>query len=146
MIENLAEHYKKYKPFVIHGGIALPTGMSKDSYIDSIIEDFKKDPDRNILIASYLMIATSKNITEARVMIYYDRPWNWAVEDQSKERNHRPGSSFDSILIYYLIGEKTLEERQDKVLTQRKNLDEEVLNYDSLDKDTWRKIFEGGDI
>lgn len=146
VIENLAEHYKKYKPFVIHGGIVLPTGMSKDSYIDSIIEDFKKDPDRNILIASYLMIATSKNITEARVMIYYDRPWNWAVEDQSKERNHRPGSSFDSILIYYLIGEKTLEERQDKVLTQRKNLDEEVLNYDSLDKDTWRKIFEGGEI
>ena len=146
VIDNLAAHYKKYKPYTIHGNMEPPAGMSKASYIDSIIEDFKTSPDRNILIASYLMIATSKNITEARVMIYYDRPWNWSTEDQSKERNHRPGSKYDSVIIYYLIGEKTIEERQDRVLTQRKNLDEEVLNYDSLDKDVWRRIFEGGDI
>ena len=146
VIENLGKHYKKYKPYLIHGAMEVEKGMTKDAYIDSIIEDFKTNPDRNVLIASYYMIATSKNITEANVMIYYDRPWNWSIEDQSKERNHRPGSKFDHIMVYYLIAEKTLEERQDRVLTQRKNLDEEVLNYDSLDKDTWRKIFEGGDL
>ena len=146
VIEELGIHYKKYKPYLIHGQMSVPAGMSKDAYIDLIIEDFKKDPKRNLLIASYLMIATSKNITEARIMLYYDRPWNFSILDQSKERNHRPGSSHENIIVYYLIGDKTLEERQDKVLAQRKNLDEEVLNYDSLDKDTWRKIFEGGDI
>lgn len=146
VIDNLTKHYKKYKPFSIKGGMTPPSGMSKDAYIDSILETFKADPERNLLIASYLMIATSKNITEAKYMIYYDRGWDFTAYDQSKERNHRPGSSHDRVVIYLLIGEKTLEERQDKVLTQRKNLDEEVLNYDSLDKETWRRIFEGGDL
>lgn len=146
VMNSLAEHYKKYKPFVIHGQIEVPSGMSKDAYVDSILEEFKKDPERNLLIASYYMIATSKNITEAKVMIYYDRAWDWSVLDQSKERNHRPGSKFDNIIIYYLIGEKTIEERQDRVLTKRTFLDEEVLKYDSLPKEEWRKIFEGGDI
>lgn len=145
-MDNLAQHYKKYKPFVIHGGIEIPRGMSKDAFIDSTLEEFKKDPERNILIASYNMIATSKNITEAKVMIYWDRSFSFVLYDQSKERNHRPGSKNDQVIIYLLICEKTLEERQDKILIQRKSLDEEVLNYDSLDKDTWRKIFEGGDL
>lgn len=146
VMNSLAEHYKKYKPFVIHGQIEVSAGMSKDAYVDSILEEFKKDPERNLLIASYYMIATSKNITEAKVMIYYDRSWSFVDYDQSKERNHRPGSKNEQVIIYLLISEKTIEERQDRVLSQRKNMDEEVLNYDSLDKDTWRRIFEGGDI
>lgn len=144
VIENLGKHYKKYKPYLIHGAMEVEKGMTKDAYIDSIIEDFKKSPDRNILIASYYMIATSKNITEANVMIYYDRPWNWSVVDQSRERNHRPGSKFDHIMVYYLVAERSLEEKQDRVLTQRNTLDSELLKYDSLPKEEWRKIFEGG--
>ena len=146
VIEELGDHYKKYDPYLIHGQMTVPSGMSKDAYIDSIIEDFKKDPKRNILIASYLMIATSKNITEARVMIYYDRSWSFVDYDQSKERNHRPGSKNKEVLIYLLVADKTIEERQDRVLSQRKSLDEEVLNYDSLDKNDWRRIFEGEEI
>ena len=146
VMDNLEKHYSNYKPFKIHGQMEVPSGMSKDAYVDSILEEFKKDPERNLLIASYYMIATSKNITEAKIMIYYDRPWNWSVVDQSRERNHRPGSKFDNIIIYYLIAERTIEEKQDRVLTQRNTLDSELLNYDSLDKETWRRIFEGGEL
>lgn len=145
VMNHLAEHYKKYKPYLIHGEVEVPRGMSKDAYVDSVLEDFKSSPDRNLLIASYYMIATSKNIVEAKVSIYYDRSWSFVDYDQSKERNHRPGSKNDQIIIYLLLAENTIEVRQDRVLSQRKSLDEEVLNYDSLDKDTWKSIFEGGD-
>ena len=146
VIERLGEHYKDYKPFLIHGAMEIEKGMTKDAYIDSLIEEFKTNPERNILIASYYMIATSKNITEANVMIYYDRSWSFIDYDQSKERNHRPGSKNKEVLIYLLIADETIEERQDRVLSQRKSLDEEVLKYDSLDKNVWRRIFEGKEI
>ena len=145
-IMNLAEHYKKEKAIAIYGEMEVPSGISKDAYIDELIEEFKKDSEKNILIASYFMISTSKNITEANTMIYFDNPWDFSCKDQSKERNHRPTSTYDSIMIYDLVAQKTIEERQMRVLTQRRKLDEELLKYDSLSKEQWREIFEGEEI
>lgn len=145
-IQNLAEHYKKEGAIAIYGDMEVPSGKSKDAYIDELIEQFKTDKEKNILVASYYMISTSKNITEANTMIYFDNPWDFSARDQSKERNHRPTSSFDSIMIYDLVAQNTIEERQMRVLTQRRKLDEELLKYDSLSKEQWKEIFEGGEI
>ena len=145
VIKRLGEHYAQYKPVLIHGEIEEERGIPRDRQIDNLVEDFKKDPEKKILIASYYMIATSKNIVEAPIMIYFDRPFDFVAVDQSKERNHRPTSIFDRVIVYNLIAEKSIEIKQDKVLERRQNLDKELLNYGSLSMQQWKELFNGED-
>lgn len=144
-IKRLGEHYSKYDPVLVHGEIPSDS-RPRDQQIAEIVDEFKNDKKHKILIASYYMIATSQNIIEANSMIFYDRSWDYVILDQSKERNHRPTSTFDSIEVYYLIGENTIEEKQDRVLEKRNNIDRELLNYDSLSKEQWKNLFEGKEI
>ena len=144
-IQRLGEHYKKYSPVLIHGEIKN-NGKPRDEQISDLVEEFKKNKEHRLLIASYYMIATSQNIIEANSMIYFDRSWDFVVYDQSRERNHRPTSTFDSIEVYNIIGENTIEEKQDRVLEKRDNVDKDLLKFDSLDKDQWKALFEGKEI
>jgi len=144
-IKRLGEHYAKYSPVLVHGEIKS-NKQSRDEQISDIVDEFKNKKEHKLLIASYYMIATSQNIIEANATIYYDRAWDFVVYDQSRERNHRPTSTFDSIEVYNLIGEHTIEEKQDRVLERRDNMDKELLNFDSLTKEQWKNLFEGGEI
>ena len=144
-IQRLGEYYSKYNPVLVHGEIKS-NGQSRDEQISDIVDEFKKNSKCKLLIASYYMIATSQNIIEANAMIYYDRPFDFVVYDQSRERNHRPTSTFDSIEVYNLIGEHTIEEKQDRVLERRDDMDKELLNFDSLTKEQWKNLFEGKEL
>ena len=144
-IQRLGEHYAKYKPVLVHGEIKS-NSQSRDEQISDIVDEFKNNKEHKILIASYYMIATSQNIVESNAMIFFDRSWDFVIYDQSRERNHRPTSIFDSVEVYNLIGEHTIEEKQDRVLEKRDNIDKELLNFDSLSKEQWKNLFEGGEI
>ena len=144
-IKRLGEYYAKYNPVLVHGEIKA-NNQARDEQISDIVDEFKNGKDHRLLIASYYMIATSQNIIESNAMIYFDRAWDFVIYDQSRERNHRPTSMFDSIEVYNLIGENTIEEKQDRVLEQRDNIDRELLNFDSLTKEQWRDLFEGKEL
>ena len=144
-IQRLGEHYAKYEPVLIHGEIKS-NNKPRDEQISDLVEEFKNNKKHKLLIASYYMIATSQNITQANAMLYFDRAWDFVVYDQSRERNHRPTSTFESIEVYNRIGEHTIEEKQDRVLERRDRTDKDLLKFDSLDKDQWRALFEGEDI
>lgn len=144
-IQRLGEHYSKYDPVLVHGEIKA-NNKSRDEQISDIVDEFKNNSKHKILIASYYMIATSQNIIEANSTIYFDRPYDFVIYDQSRERNHRPTSMFDSIEVYNIIGEHTIEEKQDRVLDKRNDMDKELLNFDSLTKEQWKDLFEGKEI
>lgn len=145
VIQELGRHYEKYNPVLVHGEIKA-NNQSRDEQIAEIVDQFKNDPKHKLLIASYYMIATSQNIIQANAMIYFDRDWNFVVYDQSRERNHRPTSTFESIEVYNIIGENTIEEKQNRVLEQKENVDKDLLKYDSLSKEQWKNLFEGKNI
>lgn len=143
--EQLKEHYKKYNPISIHGQIEVPKGMLRAEYRDQLLEKFKNDPKHHILIASFQMLSSAVNIVEAPRAINFDRSWSFLHWAQLIKRNHRIGST-EEVIVNPLIIEKTIEEKQDRVLEKRENLDQELLNRDSLTQQEWEELFEGVEL
>lgn len=141
-IDSLAERYKKHKPLIIHGAINFQKeGHTRDSYRDNIVEKFKKS-DSKLLIASYKVLSTAVTLTECNKQIYYTRGWALIDWLQSQKRIHRI-SQEKPVTTYVLLYENTLEEKQDRVLDKKENLNDKLLEKDFLSKDEWESLFNG---
>lgn len=145
VLDLLEKHLSKYHPKKVHGQMTIPKGKSKQEYVSDIVEEFKTDPKSKVLLASILMLSTSQNIVEASRTVYFDRTWSYTDLDQSIKRNYRIGTT-EQVDVKFLIADRTLDERQDRVLKERDCLDKELLKYDSLTPDQWRQVFSGGEL
>lgn len=140
-IEQLAEHYKKYNPIVIHGQ-NTPKGMTKEVFRNEQIEKFKHDKNHNLLIGSSKVLSTAINLTECKRVIYFSRDFSYLSWSQSIKRFHRIGST-ERVIINPIISEETLEERVETALKNKKDLDEAIFKKDSITLDEWKNIFKG---
>jgi len=140
--ELLAEHYKKYNPIVIHGQIKIPNNITTSEYRDSIIEQFKTNPDKKLLIGSYKVMGLTINLTEISKNIYFDRSYDLTEWLQSIKRTHRFGQS-KRVIVYPIIIENSLDERLDKRLTLKEDINKNLLNRKQLTKEEWENIFLG---
>lgn len=141
-MDELGEYYKKFNPVIIHGQIEVPKGKDRKQHYDDLLDGFKKDPSSKMLIASYIVLSTAVNITEAPRAIYFDRSYNSVFWQQSIKRNHRIGQE-ENVIINPVLLEQSLDVRLDKVLNKKVDLNENLLNNDTLPAGEWRKIFEG---
>jgi superfamily II DNA or RNA helicase len=66
------------------------------------------------------------NLTAASHVFHIDRWWNPAVEDQATDRAYRIGQT-RRVMVYKLVTAGTLEERIDKLLTEKRSLSEQVI-------------------
>ncbi len=140
-IEQLAEHYKKHNPVVIHGQ-NTPKGMSKEEFRNLEIERFKHDSNCNLLVGSSKVLSTAINLTECKRVIYFSRDFSYLSWSQSIKRFHRIGST-ERVIINPIISEETLEERVETALQNKKDLDETIFKKDSITLDEWKQIFKG---
>ena len=95
-------------------------------------------PERERLIAAFqsgaapLFVLSLKaggvglNLTAANRVIHYDRWWNPAVEDQATDRAYRIGQD-RRVLVHKLVTAGTLEERLDRLLTEKRALADAVV-------------------
>ena len=147
-INQLVEHYKKYKPYFIHGQmqkISKFKNMDRAEIKDCVIENFKKSKNRNLLIASSLAVCTAINIIQCNRVIYFDRNQDLKIWLQSIKRTHRIGQK-EHVIVNPLICEKSLDVRTDKILTKREDINKYLFKRDALTNEEWRAIFEGEDI
>jgi SNF2 family DNA or RNA helicase len=134
---QLAEHYKKYNPLVIHGQI-------EDSLNQKmlLIEEFKKDKNKKILIVNPQTCSTGLTILNCYYMIFFDRSFNFVTENQMEKRIHRIGQHKTTYIID-LVLDKSLELRVMKALETKESIDKNLLKKDYLGKDDWKTFFEG---
>ena len=98
----------------------------------------------DVLIVSVRAAGVGLNLTRARHVIHFDRPWNPAVEDQATDRAHRIGQR-DTVHVHHLITEGTVEDRIAELLVRKRELAESVLGageraLTSLDDDELRAL------
>jgi SNF2 family DNA or RNA helicase len=98
VINELAKVYSKYKPIVIHGDES--TSVKREER-DNLISDFRNNPDKYLLICSYVL-NSSIDLYEATREIYFDNITDNDKRDQSKKRLWRLGQK-DSVESYYLL-------------------------------------------
>jgi SNF2 family DNA or RNA helicase len=113
-LERLAEHLNRFGPLQYHGKI--PSGRR-----DAVIQQFREDPNRHILLMSYGAGGVGLNLQFVNYVFLFDRWWNPAVEDQAINRAHRIGVDGPVNVTRFLILD-TIEERIDRVLQEKREL------------------------
>ena len=94
---------------------------------DAVIEEFRDNAKRRVLLMSYGAGSVGLNLQFCRYVFLFDRWWNPAVEDQAINRAHRIGAS-GPVTVTRLLAHGTIEERIDEVLTEKRRLFDAILS------------------
>lgn len=118
-LDWLAERLQSFNPLIYHGGV--PTKKR-----EPILDQFQHDPNAHLLLMSYGTGAVGLNLQFAGYVFLFDRWWNPAVEDQAINRAHRIGQK-SPVIVTRFICAKTIEERIDRVLREKRELFDAIL-------------------
>jgi SNF2 family DNA or RNA helicase len=154
-LDRLAERYAQYEPTVIHGQrlvectwnritneTAVETFKNDNQGKYDAVERFKHRPNKKMLIASYLVLGSAINVTQAKRQLFWDRSWSLTYWLQSPKRSHRIGQT-ESVFINPIVIEKTLSYLQHETLERRVDLNRFMFDRKSLEPGRWREIFLG---
>ncbi len=119
-VERIAERIPEANPLQYHGKIP-------SKHRDGVLDEFKNNPNRHVLLMSYGAGSVGLNLQFCRYVFLFDQWWNPAVEDQAINRAHRIGST-GSVTVTRMISEGTIEERINDVLQAKRELFETVLS------------------
>jgi SNF2 family DNA or RNA helicase len=113
-LEKLSERLQRFGPLEYHGRI--PSGRR-----DAVIQRFREDRSRHVLLMSYGAGGVGLNLQFVNYVFLFDRWWNPAVEDQAINRAHRIGVDGPVSVTRFLMLD-TIEERIDRVLQEKREL------------------------
>jgi SNF2 family DNA or RNA helicase len=95
-----------------------------------MVDSFQQD-DVPVFCISLKAGGTGLNLTAADIVIHYDPWWNLAAQNQATDRVHRIGQQ-NTVNVYQLIAENTIEERIQKLQQSKYQLAEDVLSGDGI--------------
>lgn len=107
-----------------------------------IVENFKKDKDCKILIASIMIANTSFTLTECKAAIFYERYWSGIIYEQARGRIHRIGQDKE-VRYYNMCYNDCIDNLQLEALRTKGACIENIGKMSSLSKDEWRLLFGG---
>ncbi|MDX1964875.1 MAG: DEAD/DEAH box helicase [Pirellulales bacterium] len=94
---------------------------------EQVIENFRNDPDKHLLLMSYGAGSVGLNLQFCEYVFLFDRWWNPAIEDQAINRAHRIGAAGPVTVTRFLtLG--TVEERINQVLEEKRELFDTILS------------------
>lgn len=86
----------------------------------------------SVTLIQYMAGAMGLNLQKCNKIIYFSLPLSSELFEQSKKRTHRMGQT-RTCIYYYLISEKSIEEKIFKVLKMRKDYTERLFMEDTND-------------
>jgi SNF2 family DNA or RNA helicase len=113
-LKKLSERLERFGPLEYHGRI--PSCKR-----DAVIQRFREDRSRHVLLMSYGAGGVGLNLQFVNYVFLFDRWWNPAVEDQAINRAHRIGVDGPVTVTRFLMLD-TIEERIDRVLQEKREL------------------------
>ena len=113
-LDTIRRHLARFGPLEYHGRI--PSRRR-----DATIEQFRRDPERSVLLMSYGAGSVGLNLQFCSYVFLFDRWWNPAVEDQAINRAHRIGAE-GPVTVTRMLTLGTIEERIQQVLEEKRQL------------------------
>ena len=107
---------------VLHGA----TGVRKRQ---DLVDRFQRDDGPPYFILSLKAGGTGLNLTAASHVIHFDRWWNPAVENQATDRAFRIGQR-RNVLVHRFVTRGTIEERIDRMIAEKRQLADDLLDGD----------------
>jgi len=116
----LAERLERFGTLEYHGQI--PPARR-----DAVLEQFRNDASRHVLLMSYGAGGVGLNLQFVHYVFLFDRWWNPAVEDQAINRAHRIGVD-GPVTVTRFLALDTIEERIDRVLQEKRDLFDAIFS------------------
>lgn len=127
-LEKIAEPLSRFGPMQYHGRIP-----SKRR--DGVIEQFKEDPSKHVILMSYGAGSVGLNLQFCEYVFLFDRWWNPAVEDQAINRAHRIGAA-GAVTVTRMMAANTIEQRIHDVLEEKRELFNQLFADTSAPRQT----------
>jgi len=118
-LQWLAQVLAPLGPCQYHGRIPLRERQN-------ILERFKKDPSKHVILMSYGTGSVGLNLQFTNYVFLFDRWWNPAVEDQAINRAHRIGQR-EPVFVTRFVTPDTIEGRIAEVLERKRQLFDELI-------------------
>jgi len=119
-IEELRQHFKKYGVVQIHGGI-------KDKDRAEAVKRFQNDPSVRVFIGQIHAAGEGLTLTASHITITTQLVHVPATHLQAEDRVHRIGQK-DSVLSYYAVAERSIEEDLINILKKKMRVLSKVLD------------------
>lgn len=119
-LETLAKSLCEFGPLLYHGRVP-----SKDR--TAILDRFKADSSKHLLLMSYGTGSVGLNLQFCSYVFLFDRWWNPAIEDQAINRAHRIGQK-EPVFVTRFVTQDTIEGRIAEILDKKRQLFEELIN------------------
>ena len=124
-VEAVAEALREFRPLTFTGAQSLEERRD-------IINRFRRNDEHKVLVVSLRAGGVGLNLQEASYVFHLDRWWNPAVERQAEDRSHRYGQTVPVHVFKYSCL-NTIEERIDRILEQKQELFDELVDDVSID-------------
>jgi SNF2 family DNA or RNA helicase len=118
-LEYLAEALAPFGPLQFHGKV--PAAQRQ-----AILDRFRSDPHKHVLLMSYGTGSVGLNLQFANYVFLFDRWWNPAVEDQAINRAHRIGQK-EPVIVTRFVTPGTIEGRIAEILEHKRQLFSELI-------------------
>jgi SNF2 family DNA or RNA helicase len=118
-LERLAAHLAPFGPMLYHGKVPHRERQP-------LLDRFKTDPSKHVLLMSYGTGSVGLNLQFTNYVFLFDRWWNPAVEDQAINRAHRIGQK-ESVFVHRFVSQNTIEERIAEILEKKRQLFHDMI-------------------
>jgi SNF2 family DNA or RNA helicase len=118
-LQFLAEALREFGPLQYHGQVPHKERQG-------ILDRFKSEPDKHVLLMSYGTGSVGLNLQFANYVFLFDRWWNPAIEDQAINRAHRLGQKAP-VFVTRFLSQGTIEGRVHEVLEKKRQLFNELI-------------------
>jgi SNF2 family DNA or RNA helicase len=118
-LETLAKALRDFGPLLYHGKVPQRERQP-------ILDRFKNDPGKHVLLMSYGTGSVGLNLQFTNYVFLFDRWWNPAIEDQAINRAHRLGQK-STVFVTRFVSQGTIEGRIAEVLEKKRQLFNELI-------------------
>jgi SNF2 family DNA or RNA helicase len=118
-LEHIARVLEPFGPLLYHGKVAQAERQP-------ILDRFKSDPSKHVILMSYGTGSVGLNLQFTNYVFLFDRWWNPAIEDQAINRAHRLGQK-ETVFVTRFISQGTIEGRIAEVLERKRQLFNELI-------------------
>lgn len=118
-LQMIADAMPEHNPLQYHGRIP-------QNERTPILDEFKQNPDRRVLLMSYGSGSVGLNLQFTNYVFLFDRWWNPAIEDQAINRAHRIGQRYP-VTVTRFLAENTIETRIASILDAKRAMFNELI-------------------
>jgi len=134
MINAVLEHYAKKKV-----GIVSITGDTKMEDRQMAVERIQNDPNTKLFVGNIVAAGTGLTMTRAAYTLFMELDFVPSNHLQAECRNYRIGQN-NPVFWYYFVVKDTIEERVVKILMEKQNTFNSVIDGQSENNDTFKLL------